>query len=328
MNAFLPHDPSAALAIVGQLAVELLLGYCIGRLPRRLGRLAAWLMTIAAAVIVERLTSDEPAGLRMVAIIFAVLYGLKAIVVVESETRLNFWQWLGFAMLWFGMLPQPFRKARRPARDGWRELLVRGQLRMMAGAAVALLACLIWQLQGVSASQEIVRYLATAVLFLAISLMLHFGLFNVLAGFWRALGVDCRILFRAPVLAASLSEFWSQRWNLAFSELAAQAVYRPVAGIFGRRTGLAATFLFSGLVHELAISVPVRAGYGLPMLYFTLQAVLVLFESALRRSGRPIDRHPWLGRLWVWFWIIAPLPILFHRPFLAGVVWPLLDWKT
>ena len=92
-----------------------------------------------------------------------------------------------------------------------------------------------------------------------------------------------------------------------------------------RRAALAATFLFSGLVHELAISVPVRAGYGLPMTYFILQGLLVLFETTLHHAGFPINRRPWLGRLWVWFWIVAPLPILFHRPFLAGVVWPLIE---
>jgi alginate O-acetyltransferase complex protein AlgI len=32
----------------------------------------------------------------------------------------------------------------------------------------------------------------------------------------------------------------------------------------------------------------------------------------------------WRGRLWTVFWLVLPLPLLFHRPFLAGVVWPLL----
>jgi len=32
----------------------------------------------------------------------------------------------------------------------------------------------------------------------------------------------------------------------------------------------------------------------------------------------------WFGRLWTLSWLTLPLPLLFHRPFLAGVIWPLL----
>ena len=27
-------------------------------------------------------------------------------------------------------------------------------------------------------------------------------------------------------------------------------------------------------------------------------------------------------------WLLVPLPILFHRPFLAGVVWPLIGAES
>ena len=45
-------------------------------------------------------------------------------------------------------------------------------------------------------------------------------------------------------------------------------------------------------------------------------------EGALARAGRPLTKG--LGRAWVYFWVLAPLPLLFHRPFLAGVLWPLI----
>jgi alginate O-acetyltransferase complex protein AlgI len=85
-----------------------------------------------------------------------------------------------------------------------------------------------------------------------------------------------------------------------------------------------AAFLFSGLLHELAISLPVRAGFGLPLLYFAIHGALMLTERGLERAGRPVYRRPGLGRAWTTFWLVAPLPILFHRPFLRGVVWPIL----
>jgi alginate O-acetyltransferase complex protein AlgI len=325
MNVFLPHDWNIAAAIFGLLAAEVLLGFGVGRLPKRLGRPLAWLMTIGSFVAAERISQNEPAGLRMVAIVLAVLYAMKAVVVVETQTRLSVWQWLGFTLLWFGMRPMQFAKAGDPPLEGGRELLLRGLSRFALGPAFVFLAWAIWHRHDSATPTELTRWLATVPLLIGLSMFLHFGLFNILAGLWRALGVDCRPLFRSPALASNLNDFWSLRWNLGFSEMAALAIYRPISRIGGRRAALAATFLFSGLVHELAISVPVRAGYGLPMTYFILQGLLVLFETALHHAGVPINRRAWLGRLWVWFWIVAPLPILFHRPFLAGVVWPLIE---
>ena len=153
---------------------------------------------------------------------------------------------------------------------------------------------------------------------------LHFGLFNLVAGAWRRAGVDCRPLFVAPLRSTSLGEFWGRRWNLAFSQMTAIAIYQPLVRRAGRRAALAASFLGSGLLHELAISVPVRAGYGLPLAYFALHGALVMAEGRLARAGRPIDRVAWAGRAWTLAWLVVPLPILFHRPFLAGVAWPLI----
>jgi hypothetical protein len=44
-----------------------------------------------------------------------------------------------------------------------------------------------------------------------LSLVLHFGVFNLLAGAWRLAGVDCRPLFLAPLESTSLAEFWGRR---------------------------------------------------------------------------------------------------------------------
>jgi hypothetical protein len=42
-------------------------------------------------------------------------------------------------------------------------------------------------------------------------------------------------------------------------------------------------------------------------------------------AGQAHDRPvAWVGRAWALAWLVLPLPILFHRPFLAGVLWPLL----
>jgi len=51
----------------------------------------------------------------------------------------------------------------------------------------------------------------------------------------------------------------------------ALCVQRPLARTVGRRRALLAAFGLSGLLHEVAISLPVQAGFGLPTAYFVLQ---------------------------------------------------------
>jgi hypothetical protein len=68
----------------------------------------------------------------------------------------------------------------------------------------------------------------------------------------------------------------------------------------------------------------VQAGYGLPFLYFILHAIAMQIEHALAKRGHAVDAAPGRGWLWTLAWLVIPLPILFHRPFLQGCVWPLI----
>ena len=192
------------------------------------------------------------------------------------------------------------------------------------GLVLGLLAWLVWHHGRPPLSDEAACVLATVLLLPGLSLMLHFGIFNVLAGLWRLAGVDARPLFRAPLAARSLENFWSRRWNLAFSEMTALGIYRPLSGSLGRKAATVAAFLASGLLHELAISVPVLAGFGLPLLYFLLHGTLVLAERGLERAGRAVTGWGLWAHVWVLGWLRCRLPILFHPPFLRGVVWPLI----
>src|SRR5262245_55673507 len=84
--------------------------------------------------------------------------------------------------------------------------------------------------------------------------ILHFGLFHLLSCFWRSVGVDAQPLMDWPIAATSVSEFWSRRWNRAFRDLTHRFLFRPLAASFGSRPAIAAGFLFSGLVHDVVVS--------------------------------------------------------------------------
>ena len=108
-----------------------------------------------------------------------------------------------------------------------------------------------------------------------------FWLVSISAGMWRLSGVNTYLLFKQPAKALSLTEFWSKRWNIAFSEMTSVAIFRPLKNKVGSAAALMTAFIFSGLLHEIALSVPVNSGYGLPTLYFIIQGSIVLLEKAV-----------------------------------------------
>jgi alginate O-acetyltransferase complex protein AlgI len=155
---------------------------------------------------------------------------------------------------------------------------------------------------------------------IGIILILHFGLFALLSAGWRALRVDAPPIMDAPLRSTSVAQFWGRRWNGAFNDLALDLVFRPMAGRVGV---LGATFLafgVSGLIHELVISLPAGAGYGLPTAYFVFQALAITVQrqsAALRGTV-----SGWLFTLLV---VAGPAYWLFHPPFVRAVVVPFLQ---
>ena len=84
-----------------------------------------------------------------------------------------------------------------------------------------------------------------------------------------------------------------------------------------------AVFLVSGIVHDAVISIPARAGFGLPTLYFVIQGVGVLFERS--RAGKGLGtRSGVTGRVFCAAVTLGPIFLLFHRPFVERVVVPML----
>jgi hypothetical protein len=166
-------------------------------------------------------------------------------------------------------------------------------------------------------------YLAGWIGMLGIVLILHFGIFKLLSCFWQSLGFDARPLMNHPLRSTSLGEFWGQRWNTAFRDLTHRFLFRPLTSRIGPRFGLLAGFLVSGAVHELVISVPAYGGYGGPTLYFAIQGVGIVIERT-RLSRRIGLGSGWLGRAFTMLVLIAPVFLLFHRPFVIRVIIPFM----
>jgi alginate O-acetyltransferase complex protein AlgI len=215
---------------------------------------------------------------------------------------------LAYLFLWPGMNAASFLKppASRPAarRRNWLAPLGKA----LAGAT------LLWGVARYASHLLLAGWIGMV----GLILLLHFGLFGLLALAWQRAGRQAPPLMQQPLRASSLGDFWGRRWNTAFHDLVATCLLPPLR----KRCGLAGAtmliFLFSGLVHDLVISVPAGGGYGWPTFYFVLQGGGLLLERRLsiRSGGR--------GRLLLFAVAALPLGALFHPPFVRQVMLPFL----
>jgi len=158
---------------------------------------------------------------------------------------------------------------------------------------------------------------------IGIVLILHFGAFHLLSCLWRCAGREARPLMNRPVASTSLSEFWGRRWNTAFRDVTHRFLFRPCASWLGPRWGIVAGFLFSGAIHDLVISVPAHGGYGRPTVFFAIQGVATVIERSPLGHQLGLGSG-WSGRLFAAVVLVAPVGLLFHRPFVVGVIVPFM----
>lgn len=320
MENYIPSSLNIVLPLALSWLAILILGYFLTRwAPISPGRILSWGLVAGSIIFMDQYCRNEPPGFRMLSLIVCVLLAMKVVVLNESRklsTRpLKFLEWICFSVGWLGMQPQLFQMLGGPSRDSVRLYLRKGLVRILLGCLGVLLARFIWDVPGS-------RIIATGFLLVGLSLILHFGIFNLVTALWRACGIDSRSLFQAPLYSQNLAEFWGRRWNIGFSEMTSLAVYRPVVRLLGRRSALLASFIFSGILHEVAISLPVRKGFGLPLLYFILQGVAMFLEEGLEKRGYYL--RGWPGHVWTLLWLALPIPLLFHPPFLRQVIWPII----
>ena len=320
MDNFLPiHSISLLFLLIGTLTI-VCIGYGIISMKNHpVARLISWFLAITATFLAHYFTLTEAPGYRMLAIIIILFTSMKVIVAHEycsDHPTLTFKQWLAFALTWFGMNPGVFSRRAMNKKSQGIQLIRFGLIRIVIGILLCLTAYFIVHQ---SSSFPFQTVLMTICLLAGLSFILHFGVLNINSGMWNLLGYGTYALFKDPFRSLSLAEFWGRRWNFAFSEMTSIAVHRPLKKFTNNKIATVVAFGFSGLLHELAISLPVNRGYGLPALYFVIQAIALLLEKKIQFKSK-IMKHTW-----VLFWLIVPLPILFHRYFLEGIIWPIVS---
>lgn len=261
-------------------------------------RLAGWLMLFALMTATDRVLADAAALPRMVGICSVLLGATKSLVYAEwaGPRRLPLLHYVVFAFLWFGMDPGAFGK-RRAGLEWKGDVLLGGVLAVAGTLAAWWVASMTWR--------------PVLLMFLPLSLAFHFGVLRMLKGALRAAGFPVRTLFPNFLETRGIGDFWSKRWNVGYSQMMQRLVGRPVQGRLGEGAGVMAVFVGSGMLHELAITLPVRSGYGGPTLYFALHGLLTLFE---RKLGRPI------GRIQALLAVTLPVGLLFPPAFREEVI--------
>jgi hypothetical protein len=254
----------------------------------------------------------------MWAMAFALYAGCKWLTYREARQRgvaSDRLRTLGYLLAWPGMDAAAFLGGTdRPAQPHPSEWLA-AALKTLLGAA------LIWIVArtAVPVNPLLAGWTGMA----GLIFVLHFGTFHLVSLGWRTIGVNAMPVMQNPLRSHSLAEFWGRRWNTAFHELATRFTFRPLRPAAGRAGAALLVFLASGLIHELVISVPAHAGYGLPTGYFVLQGLGVAGERTRlgRRAG--LGRG-WRG--WLFTVIVAAAPAfwLFPPSFVRSVILPML----
>ncbi len=272
----------------------MLLGLLLGRLNVPMG--IAWMLVLTLLWAADAALAGVDPVWRMVGVCVVLLAGMKGLVYQAWGGHLNWPSYFLFSLCWFGMDPGSFGKRKKGL--AWKEDVLLGLILMLVGT---LGAWLVWFME----------WRQILVMFLPMSLGFHFGALRVLKGGLRAAGYPVRTLFPNLLKARGVADFWSRRWNVGYSQMMQRLVGRPVGRLFGREAGTMAVFVGSGLLHEIAITVPVGAGYGLPTIFFTVHGFLVLLEG---RWLRPLGKIPAL------LLVAVPLGVLFPPEFQTKVI--------
>lgn len=121
-----------------------------------------------------------------------------------------------------------------------------------------------------------------------------------------AFGFESPPVQRDPVLARSVGEFWSDRWNRAVGAWLRRHVFWPTSRRLGVRAGAIAAFCFSALFHAYLVLVATGPEPALVMAaFFGVQAIATSLEPIVH-----LERWPRaLAHLWALGWVLGASPL-------------------
>lgn len=295
-----------------------LAGFIFMKMPQKaILRIIVWVVPLLDIVAGYLWVKDSRPWYSMMVYIFLLFLGMKTVTVVyryPGKGALNFLQWLAFALGWPGMDPLPFEQLGKGDSIRPATLIKSGLVSFVSGIVLLLLlACLL--------KYHILHYYIVCLLsFIPIVMVCHAGLFNIGAALWGMSGVPLSPLMDAPWKSDSVGSFWGRRWNIAFIQMTRITLFIPLARKGKSRLALLLSFFISGIFHEVALSLPVGSGYGLPMLYFMLQSIFVLAERKFIHKFSPLVR-----KAWTFMCLLLPFPLLLHPAFINGIMLPFLN---
>lgn len=262
--------------------------------------------------------APDPAPWQATWLAAAVIFAIAKIFVLArarrsgeypEASRATIAAWL---LLWPGLEPERELRRRAPGQDA----RLGGRVTAAGWMALGVLGL------AVAAAMPEESVLAGVVAAASCVLVLHFGLFRLAAVAWSARGHRVRPLMDAPGFSASLAEFWGRRWNAAFAALARRAVLAPLSPRMGARAAAWCVFAFSGLVHELVLSLPAGGGWGGPLAYFLVQGSAADLERSPRGRAAGLGSGNALSRAFALAVVLVPLPLLLNEAVLLRIALP------
>ncbi|MGV3658539.1 MAG: MBOAT family protein [Prosthecobacter sp.] len=272
-------------------------------------QLSLWLFGIVgglAIVLTLPMLLVETLWIRMWLLAGGLYFGLKTLILVRAGEPVS-----SDAVIWFLFCPTLNLTAFLRRRDGSRSAVVSLTFAGLVNLAFGIV--LLW----VVARQFVgVPLVAGWTGMTGLIFMMHFGVAHLVTAFWMQKGRGIEPLMKCPVAASSLADFWGRRWNTAFPDAMTPLLFRPVAACWNARGAHWLVFLISGLLHETVISLPAGGGWGGPTLYFLLQACGMELSRRLRIPAGIASR------VWTFAFLILPVGLLFHPPFVLRVMLP------
>ncbi|PIA38294.1 hypothetical protein AQUCO_02800164v1 [Aquilegia coerulea] len=166
-------------------------------------------------------------------------------------------------------------------------------------------------------------------IYMNISVVLIFGVPALIARL--LLRKELEPQFDNPHLSTSLQNFWGKRWNLMVSRTLRSTIYEPLRShltqSLGRRWGLhlalLATFLVSGIMHEIFYYYTIREWpTGEVMLFLAINGVMVSIEIEAKKAlGEKWNLHQGISlMLTIGFFLVSFPWLCYNQLIRSGVL--------